>query len=101
MTVENVLAAHHNAGVAISVVSNAAHYLRGKDAKAELRAIARWSDYAAEIQHAHQGTLYCLTMATPCGGPAHPKALERALPTLGLNGALINSSPKGQYPDRG
>jgi hypothetical protein len=30
MTVENVLDAHHKAGLDISVVSNAAHYLRGK-----------------------------------------------------------------------
>src|SRR5579863_8093968 len=65
MTVENVLAAHHEAGLAVSVVSNAAHYLRGKDAAGELKAIARWSDYAAEIQNAHKGTLYCLAMATP------------------------------------
>jgi hypothetical protein len=28
MTVENVLAAHHQEGLAVSVVSNAAHYLR-------------------------------------------------------------------------
>jgi hypothetical protein len=40
MTVENVLAAHHRAGLAVSVVSNAAHYLRGKDAAGELQAIA-------------------------------------------------------------
>jgi aminocarboxymuconate-semialdehyde decarboxylase len=99
MTVENVLAAHHQAGVAVSVVSNAAHYLRGKDAKDELKAIARWSDYAAEIQNAHRGTLYCLAMATPCGGPAHLKELERAIRELDLKGVLINSSHKGHYPD--
>ena len=29
MTVENVLDAHRKAGIAVSVVSNAAHYLRG------------------------------------------------------------------------
>ena len=96
MTVENVLAAHHKAGLAVSVVSNAAHYLRGKDAKDELRAIARWSDYAAEIQDAHQGTFYCLAMATPCGGPAHLKELERAIRELNLKGVLINSSHKGR-----
>jgi aminocarboxymuconate-semialdehyde decarboxylase len=99
MTVENVLAVHHKAGLAVSVVSNAAHYLRGKDAKDELSAIARWSDYAAEIQDAHPGTLYCLAMATPCGGPAHLKELERAIRELNLKGVLINSSHKGHYPD--
>ena len=99
MTVENVLAAHHQAGLAVSVVSNAAHYLRGKAAADELKAIARWSDYAAEIQDTHKGTLYCLAMATPCGGPAHLKELERAIRQLGLKGVLINSSHKGHYPD--
>ncbi len=68
MTVENVLAAHHQAGLAVSVVSNAAHYLRGKSQADELKAISRWDDYAAELQEAHKGTLYCLAMATPCGG---------------------------------
>src|SRR5258708_28008885 len=99
MTVENVVAAHHKAGLAVSVVSNAAHYLRGKDAKDERRGIARWSDYAAEIQDAHPGTLYCLAMATPCGGPAHLKELERAIRQLNLKGVLINSSHKSHYPD--
>ena len=31
MTVENVLDAHHQAGLAVSVVSNAAHYLREQE----------------------------------------------------------------------
>src|SRR5215467_5586830 len=84
MTVENVLAAHRQAGLAVSVVSNSAHYLRGKDSKDELKTIARWSDYAAEIQSAHRGTLYGLAMATPCGGPAHLRELERAIRDLGL-----------------
>jgi aminocarboxymuconate-semialdehyde decarboxylase len=99
MTVENVLAAHHQAGLAVSVVSNAAHYLRGKSQADELTAITRWDDYAAELQEAHKGTLYCLAMATPCGGAAYLKELERAIRQLGLKGVLINSSHKGHYPD--
>jgi aminocarboxymuconate-semialdehyde decarboxylase len=99
MTVENVLDAHDRAGLDISVVSNAAHYLRGKDAKDELKAIMRWDDYAAEIQHGHTGKLYALAMATPCGGPDHLKELERAIRELKLKGVLINSSHKGHYPD--
>ena len=39
MTVENVLAAHHQAGLAVSVVGNAAHYLRGKLATREREAV--------------------------------------------------------------
>jgi hypothetical protein len=46
MTVENVLDAYHKAGIDISVVSNAAHYMRGKAEKDELAAIQRWNDYA-------------------------------------------------------
>ena len=39
MTVENVLDAHHRAKIDISVVSNAAHYMRGKPEAEELKAI--------------------------------------------------------------
>ena len=54
MTVENVLAAHHKAGLAVSVVSNAAHYLRGKDAKNELEDFPR-----AKIVGSHGGGGIC------------------------------------------
>jgi aminocarboxymuconate-semialdehyde decarboxylase len=99
MTVENVLSAQQKSGIAISVVSNAAHYLRDKDANGELKAIRDWDNYAVEIQSSHPGTLYCLAMATPCGGPEHLKELERAIRELKLKGVLINSSHKGHYPD--
>ena len=99
MTVENVLDAHHKAGIAISVVSNAAHYLRGKADDDELAAIQRWTDYAAEIQERHRGTLYALATILPCGGPAYLKEVERAIRELELKGLFINSSHKGQYPD--
>jgi aminocarboxymuconate-semialdehyde decarboxylase len=99
MTVENVLEAQHRAGIAISVVSNAAHYLRGKSAADELKAIASWNDLAADIQRRHDGVLYGLAMATPSGGPDHLKELARAIRELKLKGVLINSSHKGHYPD--
>jgi aminocarboxymuconate-semialdehyde decarboxylase len=99
MTVENVLEAHHKAGIAVSVVSNAAHYLRGKAEHEELAAIRRWTDYAAEIQERHKGTLYCLATILPCGGPAYLREVERAILELGLKGVFINSSHKGDYPD--
>src|SRR6266699_2555330 len=38
-------------------------------------------------------------MATPCGGAAHLKELDRAIRELDLKGVLINSSHKGHYPD--
>ena len=99
MTVENVLDAHHKAGIDVSLVSNAAHYLRGKAEKEELAAIRRWSDYAAEIQDTYKGTLYGLATILPCGGPAYLKEVERAIVELKLKGVFINSSHKGHYPD--
>jgi aminocarboxymuconate-semialdehyde decarboxylase len=99
MTVENVLDAHHKAGIDVSLVSNAAHYLRGKAEKEELAAIRRWTDYAAEIQDTHKGTLYALATILPCGGPAYLKEVERAIVELKLKGVFINSSHKGHYPD--
>jgi aminocarboxymuconate-semialdehyde decarboxylase len=99
MTVANVLDAHHKAGLDISVVSNAAHYLRGKPENDELAAIRRWTDYAAEIQETHKGTLYALATILPCGGAAYLKEVERAILELKLKGVFIHSSHKGHYPD--
>jgi aminocarboxymuconate-semialdehyde decarboxylase len=99
MTVENVLDAHHKAGLDISLVSNAAHYLRGKPENDELAAIRRWTDYAAEIQETHKGTLYALATILPCGGAAYLKEVERAILELKLKGVFIHSSHKGHYPD--
>jgi aminocarboxymuconate-semialdehyde decarboxylase len=98
MTVENVLDAHHRAGIDISVVSNAAHYMRGKAEQDELAAIQRWNDYAAEIQTRHAGTLYGLATILPYG-PAYVKEAERAIRELKLKGLFIHSSHKGHYPD--
>jgi aminocarboxymuconate-semialdehyde decarboxylase len=99
MTIENVMAAHHRAGVAVSVISNAAHYMRGKSEADELKAIRRWSDYAAEIQQTYKGIVYGFATILPCGGPAMVKETERAIRELGLKGILIQSNHKGHYPD--
>jgi hypothetical protein len=39
------LGAHHKNAIDISVVTNAAHYLRGEAAHEELPAVQKWSDY--------------------------------------------------------
>jgi hypothetical protein len=39
------LGAHHENAIDISVVTNAAHYLRGEAAHEELPAVQKWSDY--------------------------------------------------------
>jgi aminocarboxymuconate-semialdehyde decarboxylase len=99
MVLENFLAAHHANGIDISVVSNAAHYLRGKAASEELPAIRRWNDYAAEVQQKYQGMLYSFATILPCGGAAFVRETERAVRELGLKGVFIHSSHKGHYPD--
>jgi aminocarboxymuconate-semialdehyde decarboxylase len=99
MTLENVMASHHATGIDITVVSNSAHYLRGKSDADELKTIRRWNDYAASIQADHPGVVYCLSLLPPCGGPDYLKELERAIRDLRLKGVLINSSYKGHYPD--
>jgi aminocarboxymuconate-semialdehyde decarboxylase len=99
MVLENFLDAHFKAGIDISVVSNAAHYMRGKAEKDELAAIRRWNDYAAEIQAQHKGVIYGFATILPCGGDAYVRETERAVRELGLKGVFIHSSHKGHYPD--
>jgi aminocarboxymuconate-semialdehyde decarboxylase len=99
MTIENVLDAHHKANIDISVISNAAHYMRGKADNEEFASIQRWNDYAAELQNKHKGTLYGFATILPCGGAAYVKETERAIRELGLKGVFIHSSHKGHYPD--
>jgi aminocarboxymuconate-semialdehyde decarboxylase len=99
MVLENFLDAHYKAGIDVSVVTNAAHYLRGKRADEELPAVQRWSDYAATVQDKYKGTLYCFATILPCGGPAFIKETERAVRELGLKGIFIHSSHKGHYSD--
>ena len=99
MTLENFLDAHYKNGVDVSVVTNAAHYLRGKAEHEELPAVQKWTDYAAEIQQKHKDVLYSFATILPCGGPAFIKEAERAIRELGLKGIFINSSHKGHYPD--
>jgi aminocarboxymuconate-semialdehyde decarboxylase len=99
MVLENFLDAHYKAGIDISVVTNAAHYLQGKPADEELEAVQKWNDYAAKVQQDHRGVLYAFATILPCGGPALVKETERAVRELGLKGVFIHSSHKGSYPD--
>ncbi len=94
-----MLAAHQRCNIDVTVFSNAAHYMRGKAPSEELKAVQRWSDYAAEIQERHKGKFYGFATMLPCGGPAFIKETERAIRQLGLKGVLIHSSHKGHYPD--
>jgi aminocarboxymuconate-semialdehyde decarboxylase len=99
MVLENFLRAHKENNIDISVVSNAAHYLRGKRDNEELPAVQAWTDYAAKVQQDNKGVLYSFATILPCGGPAMVKEAERAIKQLGLKGIFIHSSHKGHYPD--
>jgi aminocarboxymuconate-semialdehyde decarboxylase len=99
MVLDNFLDAHHKAGVDVSVVTNAAHYLRGKRADEELAAVQTWNDYAAKVQQDHKGVLYAFATILPCSGAAFIKETERAIRELGLKGIFIHSSHKHSYPD--
>ncbi|HEY4773242.1 MAG TPA: amidohydrolase family protein [Xanthobacteraceae bacterium] len=99
MVIENFLEAHYQNNIDISVVTNAAHYLRGKREEEELAAVQRWTDYAAEIQDRYKGVICAFATILPCGGPAFVKEAERAIRQLGLKGIFIHSSHKGHYPD--
>src|SRR5262249_7118853 len=67
---------HHRAGIDLSVVTNAAHYLPDKHESEELPAVQRWSDYAAEVQQKYKNTLVCFATILPCGGLASEKPSE-------------------------
>ena len=99
MVLETFLRAHEQNNIDISVVTNAAHYLKGKQASEELPSVQAWSDYAAEVQEAHKGVLYSFATILPCGGPAFIKETECAIKQLGLKGIFIHSSHNGHYPD--
>lgn len=82
MTLENVLDAHERTEINVTIVSNAAHYLRDRSQADLIKAIRLWSDYAAEIQRDNKGKLYCFATALPCEGPEYirePSVESRSL----------------------
>jgi aminocarboxymuconate-semialdehyde decarboxylase len=99
MTIENVMNAHDRSGISLSVISNAAHYLRGRSSAESLKAVQRWSDYAAELQSDNKGKLVAFATILPCDGRAQIKEAERAITQLGLRGIFIHSNHNGRYPD--
>src|ERR1700761_2959065 len=77
-TLARFLAAHHAAGIGLSVVSNAAHSYRDKSEDDLLRMVGRWHDYAAGRQRDH-AELVCFASTIPCGGESFLRELERAV----------------------
>ena len=73
MVLENFVRAHKENNIDISVVTNAAHYLKGKRTEEELSSVQAWSDYAAKVQQDYKGILYSFATILPCGGAAFIK----------------------------
>ncbi|SRR5579884_657544 len=99
LNLDNLLDIHDRAGVDMVVVSNTIHNVKTMSDAEALRAIQRWDEYAAEIEHGHQGRLVCFASTIPGGGPDFLRELERAVRDYKLHGVLINSSHQGHYPD--
>ena len=88
------------AGLDVSVVTNAAHYLRGKPAEEELPRCRSGTTTRPRCRNDHKGV--ALLASPPSCRAADPrfiKETERAIRQLGLKGIFIHSSHKGHYPD--
>ena len=98
MTIENVLEAQEEACIDATVISYPYHELREMDAAGQLAAIQRHNRYLASLQSRHR-TIHALACASPYGGDAFLRELERAVKEDGCRGAMIMSSLPGHYPD--
>ena len=99
MVLENFLNAHYENNIDISVVTNAAHYLRGKSDSEELRVRADVDRLRREGAAGPQGRALRSRPSCRAAGRAFIKETERAISELGLKGVFIHSSHKGHYPD--
>lgn len=98
-TIENVLSLHEEAGLDISVISSAGHYLRNHTREEALPLLRESNEYMARLRDAHPDRIVALATAIPGGGEAHLRELERAVRLDDLRGVLISSSHRGAYPD--
>ena len=98
-TIDNVMALHEEAGLDISVISSAGHYLRQHSRDEALPLLRESNEYMARMRDLHPGKVVALATAIPGGGDEHLKELERAIKQDGLRGVLISSSHRGAFPD--
>jgi hypothetical protein len=98
MVLENFLDAHYANGIDISVVTNAAHYLRGKADTKNCRGpeMDRLRRRSAEK---HKGVSTRSPPSCRAAGPAFIKETERAIQQLGLKGIFI-IQPQGSLSRR-
>jgi predicted TIM-barrel fold metal-dependent hydrolase len=98
-TIENVLALHEAHGLDISVISSAAHYLRGLTREEAVGALRQSNEFLARLRDRHPNRIVALATTIPGGGDAHLTEVERAVRKNDLRGVLISSSHRGAYPD--
>jgi aminocarboxymuconate-semialdehyde decarboxylase len=98
-TIDNVLALHDEAGLDISVISSAGHYLRQYTREEALPLLRESNEYLARLRDQHKDKIVALATAIPGGGDEHLKELERAIRKDDLRGVLISSSHRGAFPD--
>ena len=98
-TIENVLALHEQAGLDLSVISSAGHYLRNFSREEAVPVVRESNEYMASLRDKHKDRIVALATSIPGGGDAHLRELERAVKEDGLRGVLISSSHRGASPD--
>lgn len=99
MNIENILAAQENAGIDVTVISNALHMLSRLEPDEQLEKVKQQNRYVAEIQAAYPDQIIGFATAVPCGDDRFLRELERAVTEDGLKGAISMSSLKHVYPD--
>lgn len=100
MTVENVIATNERAGVDMSVISSAVHYIRHlKTMQETVAALESSNRHLARCRDRFPQKVIPLATSIPGGGDACLQELERAIRQDGLKGVIINSSHQGAYPD--
>ncbi len=99
MTIDNVLAAQDQAGIDVTVISNALHELRRMEPDEQLETVQTLNRYLAEQQDKHAGKIIAFGCTAPCGGDKFLRELERAVTEDGIKGVWVTSSLKGAYPD--
>jgi aminocarboxymuconate-semialdehyde decarboxylase len=99
MTIENVLAAQDEAGIDMTVVSNAAHELRQLNREQQFEMVCTINRYLAEQQGKYPDKIIAFATSAPTGGDRFLKELERAVVEDGMKGVWVTSSLQGDYPD--
>jgi aminocarboxymuconate-semialdehyde decarboxylase len=98
-TIENVLKLHDEVGLDISIISSAAHYLRGLTREEAVAPLRESNEYLAGLRDKHKDKVVAIATSIPGGGDAHLRELERAVRQDDMRAVLISSSHRGAYPD--